>query len=144
MAIATEELDRTDRRHPAAAAPRPLPSPRAARRPATLEPAGTRAATRAGGVTQVRRRRAAVLALLVIAVVALGLVLPSQPPAGAADGGAPSAPVLLVVAPGETVWGLVAPHAPAGVPLQAYVAHVLARNGLDATAIAPGTVVRLD
>lgn len=49
----------------------------------------------------------------------------------------------VVIAPGETVWELAAPHAPAGADLQVYVEEVLRHNGLEATAIPPGTVIRL-
>jgi hypothetical protein len=59
--------------------------------------------------------------------------------AGAAETWEPT----VVIGPGETVWELAAPHAPAGTDLHLYVQEVLRHNGLDATAIAPGTVIRL-
>lgn len=49
----------------------------------------------------------------------------------------------VVVGPGETIWDLVAPHVPAGQDRASYVDSVLAHNGLTATAVRPGTVVRL-
>jgi hypothetical protein len=155
MAIATWELHRTDRpvgRGDGLVPPRPLSrrtgagsSAAAARRPAPR--AGRRAATCRG--TGAGGRRLVGLALLVVAVVAVALVLPGRASADATTGTVPAAAAparggpLLVVGPGETVWGLVAPHAPAGADVPMFVAEVLAANGLDALAVQPGTVVRL-
>lgn len=148
MAIATTELDRTEHRHPAAhgAQPSILRHP-AARRPAPLMSIGLRAATRSGVRVQVRRG-AAVLALLMIAVAMLAVVAFGQGSADAAGtlraAGASGQPsTSLVVSEGETVWDLVLPHLPAGADVQGYVAAVLEHNGLRATAVRPGAVIRL-
>lgn len=141
MAIATWQLDRTDHRHPAVGAGRPARRPATARRPAPLHPA-PRAATRAGGRAQARRRLGILALLVIAAVLALGPVVGS---AAADIPGDPAPPPTahLVIGQGETVWDLAAPHAPAGANVEVYVAEVLAHNGLEATAVAPGTVVRL-
>ncbi len=157
MTIATTELDRTEHRNPAAHGGHPSgPHHSPARRPASPNATDRRAATRSGGVRG--RRSVAVLALLVIVVGALLLLLPGRSVADAMDPTAPAvAPVAdmavktitgagfgpLVLGEGETVWDLVLPHLPAGVDAQSYVRSVLDHNGLLATAVPPGTVIRL-
>lgn len=93
-----------------------------------------------------RRRRVVAVAVVVVATVAMGMAVASAtgalvgeipPPAGAAE------PVRLVVGPGDTVWDLAAPHAPAGTDAMAYVAEVAAFNDVDPRAVRPGTVLRL-
>lgn len=73
-----------------------------------------------------------------------GASVAGQPPDAAAPAAAPaSRPEYLVVAEGDTLWDLVAPHAPAGVDPSVYVARVAAEGDLDPRALVPGTVVRL-
>ncbi|MDP9023179.1 MAG: LysM peptidoglycan-binding domain-containing protein, partial [Actinomycetota bacterium] len=55
----------------------------------------------------------------------------------------PPPPARVVVGPGDTVWDLAAAHLPAGEDLPSYVAEVVERNRVDATALAPGTVLVL-
>lgn len=129
--------------------------PRAARRPcggARRTAPGGRAATRP---LRVRWRRVAALALLVAAAVVAGVVIGRGPVEASAVPGAPAADAgtaaaadvatgtVLVVGPGETIWGLVAAHAPDGVAPAAYVAEVVAVNDVDPLRVAPGTVIRL-
>lgn len=93
-----------------------------------------------------RRRRAVVAAVVILTAVAMGMAVASAtgalvgqapPPAGAAE------PVTIVVGPGDTVWDLAAPHAPAGADAMAYVVEVAAFNDVDPRAVRPGTVLRL-
>lgn len=93
-----------------------------------------------------RRRRAVAAAVVVVAAVAMGMAVASAtgalvnqvpPRAGAAE------PVRIVVGPGDTVWDLAAPHAPAGTEPMAYVVEVAALNDVDPRAVRPGTVLRL-
>jgi len=94
------------------------------------------------------RRRITVLLAGSLAVGLL-LVLPSAldlggtPPAGpeAVEAGAP--PIRAVVAPGDTIWDLAAPHVPEGMDLQSYVAEVIMRNEVDPGALEPGSVLDL-
>lgn len=93
-----------------------------------------------------RRRR-----LVVLAVVAATVSVPALAAGtiGATPGRAPAMPapaappVRVVVEPGDTVWDLAAARLPAGEDLQGYVAEVVERNRVDATALAPGTVLLL-
>jgi hypothetical protein len=150
MAIATWELHDTGLRiHPAehrfVSAPGLRTSPE--RRPAPPNASHARAATRGAMPAQVRRGLA-VLALLVIAVVASAVLLGSlgAPDAAAASGpldAAVGAEITVVVGPGETAWDLVLPHVPAGANAQLFVSAVLERNGLEATSVQPGTVIRI-
>jgi hypothetical protein len=57
------------------------------------------------------------------------------------DAGTVSA--VVVVGPGETVWDVAADYVPEGQNAHAYVARVLELNDVDATAVAPGTVLHL-
>lgn len=93
-----------------------------------------------------RRRRIVVAAVVVLAALAMALAMApalsapwtqAPPSAGAAE------PVKIVVGPGDTVWRLAAPHAPAGTDAMAYVVEVAAFNGVDPRAVRPGTVLRL-
>ncbi|GEM_PF-4354021 len=109
-------------------------------------------ATRDRGTARTRRRRAAVLG------VALGALALTAGPLGTAWGadGETVVPaqvgtaervdpeeVLVVVAPGETMWELVLPHAPAGADPHAFVAEVAARNGVDPGRLEPGMALRV-
>lgn len=86
-----------------------------------------------------RRRIAAVLtiAVVVLAICAAWAMRSYAAP----DAGVVEATV--VVAPGETVWDIAYDYAPQGQHPQAYIAEVLRYNGVDAGAVAPGTVLRL-
>jgi hypothetical protein len=86
-----------------------------------------------------RRRIAAVVVVALLAVLVSGLwAMRSE---ASSDAGTVEATV--VVAPGETVWDIAAEYTPAGAHPQAYVAQVLRYNDLDASAVLPGTVLRL-
>jgi hypothetical protein len=52
-------------------------------------------------------------------------------------------PIRAVVAPGDTVWELAAPHVPEGGDLQSYVAEVVLLNRIDPGALEPGSVLDL-
>lgn len=93
-----------------------------------------------------RRRRVAVAAaaVAVLTVVAVGLAVGRAPAAlrDAPGGGTAPAPTV-VVGPGETLWQVVVPHAPAGAHPMAYVVEVAAYNDIDPRAVPAGTVLRL-
>jgi hypothetical protein len=161
MSTATLELDRRAHTHPVdgcVVPSRPRASAGAgtarrrtpARRPVPPATAGARAATRAPERARLGWRSG--LALLAIAVVAVLLITGGggaaaglTSPVGPVDqdGAWPSGAAHVVVGPGETVWGLVAAHAPAGVDLAVYVDSVLEHNGLQGSTVRAGTVVRL-
>ena len=86
-----------------------------------------------------RRRIAAVLTVAVV-VLAISAVWAMRSDA-AGESGVFEATV--VVAPGQTVWDIANDYVPEGEHPQAYVAEVLRYNAIDATAIAPGAVLRL-
>jgi hypothetical protein len=145
MAIAIWEPDRTDHRHHAgrgATAPVLRAPARAAATAAGAPPntTGSRAATRPGVPARVRRRLVGLALLVIVAVLQVGLG--AQRADGAAEPGTP-AEIVVVVQPGQTVWGLTRPHAPAGADAGVFAVRVLERNGLDATAVRAGTVVRI-
>ncbi len=99
-------------------------------------------AHRRAAVYRRRRLGVATLAVTVVAVATLLLgVWPMRSAAATADGGV--ARVEIVIAPGDTVWDLAYAHAPAGQSPQAYIASILDVNDVDATALLPGTVLRL-
>lgn len=90
-----------------------------------------------------RRRRLAVLAAAVTTVSSLATVAGAT---GATAGRAlppPPPPARVVVEPGDTVWDLAAARLPAGEDLRGYVAEVVERNRVDATALPPGSVLLL-
>ena len=129
-----------------ATAQRPYGAPR--RAPAPRSRAVTsHAVTRPRAVASPRRRpnvmlRRRIAALLVIAVVALVVSgLWAMRSEASSDAGVVEATV--VVAPGETVWDIAAEYTPPGAHPQAYVAEVLRYNDLTASAVLPGTVLRL-
>ncbi len=142
MAIAVHELGTGQRRQGIAAAPR-----RALVRPVR----------RRGLPPRVRRRLAG--AVLAVALVAVGVLAGT---AGGADAAGPDAsaaswpgsaapaagptsppPVVVVIAPGDTVWELARTHVPPGEGLQTYVTEVLELNDLDGSALRPGSALRL-
>ena len=85
-----------------------------------------------------RRRIAAALTVTVL-ILALGITWAMR--SEAAPDGIVEATV--VVGPGETVWDIATEYVPDGVHPQAYVAQVLRYNDLEATAVMPGTALRL-
>ena len=110
----------------------------AARRPAAPRSRAVAARRRRPNV-MLRRRIAAVLVVAVVALVVSGLwAMRSE---ASSDAGVVEATV--VVAPGDTVWDIAAAYTPAGAHPQAYVAEVLRYNDLTASAVLPGTVLRL-
>ncbi|HWB71613.1 MAG TPA: LysM peptidoglycan-binding domain-containing protein [Egibacteraceae bacterium] len=114
-------------------------------RPALPEPG--RAPTRRLPRRVYRRRRLmALIALAVLAAAPGALALPrlqGPVPNNAAPPSAARAALTVVVAPGDTIWELAATHLPAGEDLGAYVAEVVAFNGVEASRLQPGTVLRL-
>ncbi len=107
---------------------------------------------RHGGTDRIGRRRAAVFS------IALGALALAAGPLGAAWGadgetvepagasaveGVDVGEVLVVVAPGETMWEVVLPHAPAGADPHGFLAEVAARNGVDPGRLEPGTALRV-
>ena len=90
-----------------------------------------------------RRRQAVVLVAMAALTLAVALLRPAAGSVPAMPGARPDAQAVVVLGPGETVWDLVLPHAPAGADAQAWVAEVVAHNGIDARKVAPGTAVRL-
>jgi hypothetical protein len=164
MAIATWELHASTatRIHPAGRSELGAPGLRTspARRPAPPNAPHARAATRGAVPAQVRRGLS-MLALLVIAAVA-SVVLSSLggataaaeldalgiggPLVGAERGALDDVQgdeIAVVIGPGETVWDLALPYLPAGVDAQVFMSRVLERNDVQATAVQPGTVIRI-
>lgn len=105
---------------------------RAGTRPADGRPAARRR-------TVVVRRRLVALVTIAGLVLALGVTWAMRSEA-APDG---VAEATVVVAPGETVWDIATQYVPDGVHPQAYVAHVLRYNDVEASAVLPGTALRL-
>lgn len=92
------------------------------------------------------RRRLAVVALAVTVVTVAALLLVgvwSRGGAAVTPTGVVTTPVEVVIAPGDTIWDLAHAHAPKGQNPRAYVARIVAANDVEATALAPGTVLRL-
>jgi hypothetical protein len=90
-----------------------------------------------------RRRRLGAGVLVVVAVLALVAAWPQRSDARPVGEPAPPAPLAVVVGPGDTVWELALGATPAGEDPRAYVAEVVAVNGIDPGALRPGTVLRL-
>lgn len=93
-----------------------------------------------------RRRRIVAAAVVVLAALAIAMAMApalSAPAAQAPPSARAGEPVTIVVGPGDTVWQLAAPHAPAGTDPMAYVVEVAAFNDVDPRAVRPGTVLRL-
>ncbi|HVM12736.1 MAG TPA: LysM peptidoglycan-binding domain-containing protein [Egibacteraceae bacterium] len=137
--------------------PRSPRGPRAGLRPVGSDAVG-HARARPGAPAAVYRRRrvgavtAAVATVAAVLAVAAGsLALPGTPAApgaqpavdGSAVDGSAAEPITVVVAPGETLWDIAAPHAPAGTEPMAYVVQIAAFNGVDPRAVQPGTVLQL-
>ena len=108
--------------------------------------------SRDGGSGRVSRRYAAMLGVALAAVMvaaaplasAWGADEPAAPASGVAEpDGAGVEEVLVVVAPGETMWELVLPHAPAGADPHGFLAEVAARNGVDPGELEPGMALRV-
>ena len=86
-----------------------------------------------------RRRIAAVMVIAVVALMVSGMwAMRSE---ASSDAGPVEATV--VVGAGDTVWDIAAEYTPEGAHPQAYVAEVLRYNDLQASAVLPGTVLRL-
>jgi hypothetical protein len=148
MAIAVRELHRTADAttsrlvscrvaSPGHAVPRSPVTRRVVSRRAGVD---QRAATRRRPSARTRRRVAGLALLVVVAITVIAL----GGGAGAAtDTARDRSPAHVVLGAGETVWGAVAPHAPSGVDTVTWVHQVVAHNDFDATALPPGTVVRL-
>lgn len=103
-----------------------------------------------------RRRRAVALALVVLLAAIGGLGARTVSAGGLAPArSAPSSPAppsaaasmpafdTVVVGAGDTVWDLARAHLPGDRSLAAYVAEILRANDVNATALVPGTVLRL-
>ncbi|MBA2319401.1 MAG: hypothetical protein H0V93_16715 [Euzebyales bacterium] len=148
MAIAVREPHRTADAATSRVVSRRVASPEQAapRSPATRRPVSRRAgvdpraATRRRPSARTRRRLAglALLVLLAITVVPLG-----GGASATTDTAGGRAPAHVVLGAGETVWAAVAPHAPHGVDAATWAHRVVAHNDFDATALPPGTIVRL-
>ena len=117
---------------------RPAARPIAHRRPAA-RPAARRPVARPISRGVLLRRRIAAALTVAVLILALGTAWAMR--SEAAPDGVVEATV--VVGPGETVWDIATEYVPDGVHPQAYVAHVLRYNGLEATAVMPGTALRL-
>jgi len=126
--MSTATIDRP-RRMPARTAPVARHRPAARPRPA-----------RASRRTALLRRRMLAFVVLVAAVMAIALSLAMESQASS-DAGVLEATV--VVGAGETIWDIAGDYLPAGHSQHAYVARVLRHNGIDASAVAPGTVLHL-
>lgn len=92
-------------------------------------------------------RRAAVLLVIVLLAAGAAAFLGART-SGGGSAAAPAQPSggdqqSVVLAPGETLWDVLAPHTPAGTGRQDFIALVLDANGLDGSAVAPGRVIRL-
>lgn len=128
-------------------------SDRASREPAGgPSPTGRRRPT--ARAYAIRRGVAAAAVLLVAGLVTAGLVAaglltsagartPAAITGPARATAATATPDTVVLAPGETLWEVVAPHVPAGTDRQAFVADVLDLNDVDGLAILPGQVLTL-
>lgn len=90
---------------------------------------------------RVRRGRAALVAFAMSAVVAVGAAGAAAGSPAAPPGADPGAATTVVVAPGDTLWGLAARHAPPGADPQAWALRVMSDNGVDAGALVPGSVL---
>src|SRR5690606_33407458 len=105
-------------------------------------PVRTRAQTGRAAEPVLRRLALLGVALVLVAIAAVAVLLLRPAPSIARQVAEP-ADVVVVVGEGETVWDVVAPHVPAGGDRAAYVAEVVAANGIDAREIAPGTALVL-
>lgn len=114
-----------------------------ARPPArTTEAAACRAPTRLR-ITARARRLTAAFVLLVVVVPTGWLFAGSTADATLEPASIAAHPPHMVLGEGDTVWGLVADLAPAGVERVAWVRQVVVLNDFDPGALPVGTVVRL-
>lgn len=122
---------------------------RAGDRRAVARRSGPVAAPLHNGGARRRRARAqrgcVAVALLVILVAGLVVWTSSVAEAGADVAALPAAeaPVVVSVAPGQTIWELARIHAPDGVSVPAYAHAITSHNGVDARALAPWTRLEL-
>ena len=124
---------------PVRSSARPVSRPRPAARPAAPLFRTARPAVRRRRPNVLLRRRIAAALTVVALILALGVTWAMR--SEAAPEGVIEATV--VVAPGETVWDIANQYVPDGTHPQAYVAHVLRYNDLEAGSVLPGTVLRL-
>lgn len=103
-----------------------------------------------GPSARTRRARTRSVALLAVLAPLMALAAGALPGMGGADttavaatGAARPAPLVVVVAAGDTVWGLAARHAPAGSDVRRYVAEVLNHNDVESSVLRPGAVLEL-
>lgn len=88
---------------------------------------------------EVRRHRVALGAATVILAAAMLL---ATGPEGISSAGPKTAKRVVVVEPGDTLWGIAATSAPSGTDLRAYIAELSELNELDAP-IHPGMRLKL-
>lgn len=93
---------------------------------------------RAGGTAWRVRWDRVVLLLGALAVIAATVLA-----ASASSSASPAAVTAVVVERGDTVWDMAARHASPGVDRIGYVRRVVELNGVDASALQPGTVLLL-
>jgi Tfp pilus assembly protein FimV len=105
---------------------------------------GTRGRARGGRVARRRRvwRGSAGRAWAVLPV-ALALVAAAGHGVGAARQEAPRPAAAVRVAPGDTLWGLAARHAPPGTDPRVWIFRTERLNGLAGAELRPGEVLRL-
>ena len=135
-AVATTERPSSGPRRAVAQRPATRQAPRPVAR-AAARPAPRRRSRRRN--VALRRRIAALLAVVTLAVVVMGLW------AMRSEASSDTGPLELavVVAPGETVWDIANEYLPQGAHPQAYVGEVLRYNDITASAVQPGSVLRL-
>lgn len=90
-----------------------------------------------------RRHRVALLLLVIIAGLLPAAALVFTAPARADAVKVSRPPLIVVVSQGETLWDLALAHTPPGQDPLAYLAEVIALNGVQATALQPGMALRL-
>jgi hypothetical protein len=86
------------------------------------------------GAVRARVRRQQVarrLGLIVVAILAVALFVLATGPGGSAAASRQGSPEAVVVAPGETLWGIAERYAEPGIDLRAYVDAVIDLNGLQ-------------
>lgn len=121
--------------------------PRHGRGPVRVAPRPARRAREpvAPGRRPAPRRPARAAGLAAGLAVALLIVTGGGPSRAGAGAVAPREDPgrIVVVADGDTVWQIARRHGPEGVHQAVYAAEIVAHNGVDATRLVPGTVLRL-
>lgn len=125
------------------------PPQRRAARPAQHRPVGNRAVMdrrraqhRRAARRAAARRRLVVLVIMAVAVLTFVVSASLQSQASDVRGDA-GLEATVVVGPGDTVWDIAVDYLPAGEHAHAYAARILQHNGVEASAVAPGSVLRL-